>query len=229
MAIHTEERRMNDTDTVVTRAAAIDTATLSDALDTLGINGQCHGITPRDPGFRMAGRAFTILYGPAGKPGGTVGDFIDDVPEGSVIVLDNGGRTDATVWGDIMTEIAHRRQLAGTVIDGVNRDVHLCRTLRYPVFSRRAYMRTGKDRVQVEGVAVAVTIGGARVAPGDVVVGDPDGVVVLPAEHAAAVLDAAEHILAAETGIREAIRGGMRLDEARARFGYHTLQTRRVA
>jgi regulator of RNase E activity RraA len=214
------------TDHAVERARAIDTATLSDALDKLGLVGQCHGLTPRDPDFQLAGRAFTILYGPAASPAGTVGDYADDVEPGQVIVLDNGGRTDATVWGDILTEIAHRRGIAGTVIDGVNRDVHLCRELRYPVFSRNAYMRTGKDRVQVEGVGVPVTIGGARVAPGDLVIGDADGVVVIQREHEDAVLDAAEQILEAEKGIREAIRAGMRLDEARRRFGYHTLQTR---
>jgi 4-hydroxy-4-methyl-2-oxoglutarate aldolase len=217
------------TDGQLVRAAKIDTATLSDALDKLGLNGQCHGITPRDPSFRMAGRAFTILYGPAGNPRGTVGDFIDDVPEGSVIVLDNGGRTDATVWGDILTEIAHRRKLAGTVVDGVNRDVYLCRELGYPIFSRNAYMRTGKDRVQVEGTNVPVTIGGARVGSGDIIVGDPDGVVVIQSGHEDAVLDAAEHILEAEKGIRAAVRDGMRLDEAREKFGYHSLQTRQDA
>jgi 4-hydroxy-4-methyl-2-oxoglutarate aldolase len=217
------------TDIQTKRAAKIDTATLSDALDKLGLNGQCHGITPRDPEFRMAGRAFTILYGPAGSPRGTVGDFIDDVPEGSIIVLDNGGRTDATVWGDILTEIAHRRKLGGTVVDGVNRDVYLCRELGYPVFSRNAYMRTGKDRVQVEGTNVPVTIGGVRVGPGDIVVGDPDGVVVIQCGHEEDVLDAAEHILEAEKGIRLAVREGMRLDEARKQFGYHSLQTRQDA
>ena len=80
--------------------------TLSDALDKCGINGQCHRIKPRSTEFRMAGRAWTLLYGPAGKPSGTVGDYIDDVAPGSVIVLDNGGRENATVWGDILTEIA---------------------------------------------------------------------------------------------------------------------------
>ena len=74
----------------------------------------------------MAGRAWTLLYGPAANPPGTVGDYIDDVPPGSVIVLDNGGRDNATVWGDILTEIAKRRGIAGTVIDGVCRDVALC-------------------------------------------------------------------------------------------------------
>lgn len=218
---------MNDTqDPNVARAARLDTATLSDALDKLGIAGQCHRIAPRDPGFRMAGRAWTLRYGPASKPAGTVGDYIDDVPPGSVVVLDNGGREDVTVWGDILTEIAHRRGIAGTLIDGVCRDTALCRRLGYPVFSRNHWMRTGKDRVQVEATDVPVTIGEARVAPGDLVRGDADGVVVIPRVHEEAVLQAAEAIEAAEDRIRAAVRDGMRLDQARKEFNYHALQTR---
>ncbi|MGF6605919.1 4-hydroxy-4-methyl-2-oxoglutarate aldolase [Paraburkholderia sp. WSM4175] len=212
----------------VARAAKLETATLSDALDRLGLNGQCYKIKPRDSSFRMAGRAFTILYGPAASPAGTVGDFIDDVSPGSVIVLDNGGREDATVWGDILTEIAHRRGIAGTVIDGVNRDVHLCLSLGYPVFSRDNWMRTGKDRVQVEATNVPVNIGNVRVAPGDLLRGDADGVISIPKEHEERVLAAAEEIDAAEKAIREAVATGMRLDEARKQFKYHQLQTRRI-
>ncbi len=214
------------TDTKVARAALLDTATISDALDRLGIVGQCYKIKPCDPHFKMSGRAFTILYGPAANPPGTVGDFIDDVAPGSVIVLDNGGRKDATVWGDILTEIAHRRGIAGTVIDGINRDKHLCLALGYPVYSRESWMRTGKDRVQVEGFNVPVNIGGARVQPGDILKGDSDGVIVIPKEHEEAVLKAAEDIHDAEEKIRNAARSGMRLDEARKQMKYHSLQTR---
>jgi 4-hydroxy-4-methyl-2-oxoglutarate aldolase len=216
------------TDANVARAAVLDTATLSDALDRLGLVGQCYKIKPCDPGFRMAGRAFTILYGPAGSPAGTVGDFIDDVEPGSVIVLDNGAREDATVWGDILTEIAKRRGIAGTVIDGINRDKHLCLSLNYPVFSRESWMRTGKDRVQVEGVNVPVTVGGSRVAPGDILKGDADGVIVIPQSHEEAVLAAAEEIHEAEERIRAAARTGMRLDEARRQNHYHNLQSRQT-
>ena len=214
------------TDTNIQRAAAIDTATLSDALDRLGIAGQCHGIAPRSTAFRFTGRAYTLRYGPAAKPSGTVGDYIDDVPPGAVIVLDNGGRTDCTVWGDILTEIAHRRGIAATVIDGICRDAHLCLELGYPVFSRGHWMRTGKDRVQVEAVNEPVNIGQARVAPGDLICGDTDGVLVIPRAHEEAVLAAAEDIHAAEMKIREAVRGGMRLDEARKQFRYHQLQSK---
>ncbi len=210
----------------VARASKLDTATLSDALDKLGIVGQCYRIKPRSHAFRMAGRAWTLLYGPAGKPAGTVGDYIDDVPPGSVIVLDNGGRDNATVWGDILTEIAHRRGLAGTLIDGVCRDTALCLSLGYPVFSKDHWMRTGKDRVQVEATGVPVTIGEARVAPGDILRGDADGVIVIPKAHEDAVLATAEAIERAEDAIRQAVRSGLRLDEARKQFKYHQLQTR---
>jgi len=73
-------------DTNVQRAARLDTTAISDALDRLGIAGQCLNIKPLDPRFRLTGRAFTILYGPAGNPAGTVGDYIDDVRPGSVVV-----------------------------------------------------------------------------------------------------------------------------------------------
>lgn len=214
------------TDTNVERVSRLDTATLSDALDRCGVVGQCERIKPRSPAFRLAGRAYTIQYGPPSNPPGTVGDYIDDVPPGSVVVLDNAGREDATIWGDILTEIAHRRGLAGTVINGICRDVALCLELNYPVFSRDHWMRTGKDRVQVVATSVPVNVGNARVCQGDLLRGDADGVVVIPREHEEAVLAAAEEIEQAESHIRNAVRSGMRLDEARRQFRYHQLQTR---
>lgn len=213
-------------DANVARAAKLDTPTLSDALDRLGIVGQCYKIKPKAQNFRMTGRAWTVKYGPASNPPGTVGDFIDDVPAGSVIVLDNNGRDDVTVWGDILTETAHRMGIVGTVINGINRDTHLCLDLGYPVFSMGNWMRTGKDRVQVEAMGVPVNVGGARVQPGDIMRGDTDGVIVIPKEHEARVLQLAEEIETAENRIREAVRGGMRLDDARKVNKYHQLQTR---
>jgi regulator of RNase E activity RraA len=210
----------------VLRASRLDTTSLSDALDRLGIAGQCLNIKPLDHRFRLAGRAYTILYGPAANPPGTVGDYIDEVQPGGVVVLDNGGRENATVWGDILTFVAHNRGVAGTVIDGACRDTHLARELGYPVFSRSYSMRTGKDRVQVEAVNAIVTIGDARVAPGDLLRGDADGVVVLPRQHEDAILAAAEEIDAVEQQIRAAVSEGKTLAEARRQLGYHRLQTR---
>lgn len=213
----------------IERASALDTATLSDALDRKGLNGQCYRIKPCSSNFRMVGRAWTLLYGPAGHVVGTVGDYIDEVPPGSVVVLDNGGRDDATVWGDILTEVAHSKGISGTLIDGVNRDVALCLKLGYPVFSKDSWMRTGKDRVQVEATQVPVNIGGVRVAPGDLVRGDADGVVVIPRDVEDEVLTCAEQIQAAEDAIRQSVRNGMSLLEARIAHGYHSLQTKETA
>src|SRR5215470_9025347 len=189
----------------VNRASKLDTTALSDALDRLGIPGQCLGIKPLDPRFRLAGRAFTILYSPASVPPGTVGDFIDDVPEGSIIVIDNGGRENATVWGDILTMVAHRRGIAGTIIDGACRDTNLSREIGYPIFSRSYSMRTGKDRVQLESTNCALNIGDARVLPGDILRGDGDGVTAIPKAHENDVLAIAEEIDATEEKIRQAV------------------------
>jgi regulator of RNase E activity RraA len=210
----------------VQRASMLDTTSISDALDRLGIAGQCLNIKPLDHRFRLTGRAFTILYGPCGAPPGTVGDYIDDVPAGSVVVLDNGGRENATVWGDILTWVAHRRNVGGTVIDGACRDTHLARELGYPIYSRSYSMRTGKDRVQVEAMNGPVNIGDARIDAGDLLRGDADGVLVIPRAHEDAVLAAAEQIDAAEQQIRAAVNDGLTLSEARRRLGYHSLQTR---
>ena len=87
-------------------------------------------------------------------------------------------------------------------------------------------MMTGKDRVMVENTQGIVSIGGIQVRPGDVMVGDDSGVVVVPQDMALKVLETAEGIEAAENAIVEAVKKGLSLREARERFGYHKLQTK---
>jgi 4-hydroxy-4-methyl-2-oxoglutarate aldolase len=174
----------------------------------------------------MAGHAYTVLYRPAGfDEDGHVGDYIDDVAPGSVIVIDNRGRDDVGTWGNILTEMAHHRKMAGTVIDGINRDVALCSELNYPIYSRGHWMRTGKGRIQLAGLQVPVQIGGVTVNPGDLLRGDADGVVVIPKAMQEMVLSYAEEITAKENAIRAGIRAGMRMDEARQQHSYHVLQS----
>ncbi len=206
------------------RAAALTTSGLSDAMDRLGIRGQVAGVHAIGMARSLCGPAYTVRYRPVQAIGETVGDFIDDVPAGTVVVIDNQGRSDCTVWGDILTETAHLRELAGTVIDGICRDAQACDDVNYPLFARANWMRTGKDRVAIDAVGGPVTIGDVRVAPGDLVVGDRDGVVILPTGRIANIVELAEEIEAAEQRIRLAVRSGERLDAARGKTGYHELQ-----
>jgi len=203
----------------------LDTAGISDALDKLGLSGQCFGVMPLD-NYRQAvvGFAFTVRYEPASNPPGTVGDFIDDVPAGYMVVIDNNGRTDCTVWGDIMTQLAGSKGIAGTVIDGVCRDVHKALGDGYPIFSKGRFMRTGKDRVQVSAINQPVSIGTARVEANDIVVADASGVVIVPRGRAEEVARVAHDIEKTESAIRQALAEGKTLRQARDELGYHLLQ-----
>lgn len=204
-----------------------DTAAVSDALDKLGIPGQAFDIMPlTDYSKVTVGPAFTVRYVPASNPPGSVGDFIDDVAVGDVVVIDNGGRTDCTVWGDIMTQYAGLRGIAGTVIDGVCRDVNRAIGDEYPIFSAGRWMRTGKDRVQVGGINEAVGIGRVHVHPRDIVVADANGVVIIPRGRAREVARVSAEVEQSEESIRELIAGGASIAEARQKLGYHTLQRR---
>jgi regulator of RNase E activity RraA len=208
------------------RLAALDTPALSDALDRLGIDGQAMGIAALDRSSQLVGQAYTVRMLPRGLSGKSVGDYIDDVPVGDVVVIDNQGRLEATVWGDILTTVAHRNRVAGTVIDGVCRDVRRAMELDFPIYARAHTMRTGKDRVAAEAYQQPVQLAGIRVEPGDWLRGDADGIVVVPAQVVDKVLAVAEEIAATEDRIRDATRDRGRLDRIRADMNYHQLQTR---
>jgi 4-hydroxy-4-methyl-2-oxoglutarate aldolase len=211
----------------VRRLAALPTATISDALDSLGLNGTLHGIAPLTFDFRAAGPAFTVQYEPAGTERGSVGDFLDDVPPGAIVLIDNQGRTDVTVWGGIMTEVAAVQGIAGTVINGVCRDVSTSLHQAYPLFSRGRFMRTGKDRVRLVSVGSRLTINDVQVSPADIICGDADGALAVPHAYAERIVNIAERIEETEAGIVAAVRNGSTLVQARRDLGYHDLQWKR--
>ena len=205
---------------------ALPTSGVSDALDRLGIAGAVEGLRPMLGGARIAGQAVTLAYLPVGRRGGTMGDFLHLAAPGDVIAIDMRGRTDCTCWGNILTEAARARGIAGTVIDGANRDVGESRDLGYPIWSRAGFMRTGKDRWVLEAANVPICLGGVRVEAGDVLCADDNGVVCVPLSAAPEVLEAARAIGAKEGLIQAELRAGVDLATARARHGYFALQGR---
>ncbi|WP_033310048.1 isocitrate/isopropylmalate family dehydrogenase [Streptomyces iakyrus] len=208
---------------VVDRLARLDTASVSDALDSLGIGGVLAGLSARVPGARTAGLAYTVTYRPVDGDGQgfrNAANYLDDVPEGAFVVVDNAGSTDCTNWGSLLTSVARGRGVRGTAVHGSARDIAEIRAAGYPLFSTGATMVSGKNRVELAATGREITVGGVTVRPGDVVVADDNGVLVVPAAHAAEVAGRAERVERTETAIAEAVGTGLRLDEARKRFGY---------
>lgn len=211
---------------VIERIKKMDTASISDAMDKLGISCGLLGIQAVVPGKKICGEAFTVHYVPCGVEKGTVGDFIDDVEPGQVVVIDNGGRTYCTVWGDIMTYTAKIKGIEGTLIDGVCRDVNGIEELGYGIYTKGKYMVTGKERVQVDAVNIPVAISGVQVRPGDLILGDDSGALCIPKERAEEVLKIAEHIEEVEQKIIAEVKAGSSLKAAREKLGYHQLQSK---
>lgn len=214
---------------IIERLEKLDVASVSDAMDKIGIPCGLLGIHAVVPGKHICGRAFTVHYVPNGVVKGNVGDFLDDVQPGQVVVIDNGGRLYCTVWGDIMTFVATRKGIAGTVIDGVCRDIPGIKENDYPIFTKSTYMVTGKDRVTVDYVNKPVAISGVQVCPNDIILADDTGAVCIPDAVAEKVADIAESIEKTEQAIIAEVKNGSTLKEARAKLGYHHLQTHEEA
>lgn len=207
------------------QARTLSTAEISDALDALNLPGSALGIRPIAGPARLFGLAFTVRFAPIDRFNpGTVGDFIDTLAPGTVAVLDNGGRLDCTVWGGILSRLAAHKKLGGTVIHGVCRDTSEADESGYPLYANGRFMRTGKDRVQVEAYEQPVMLGDVRVCPGDLIVGDADGIVAVPRQRMQEVLTKALKTREVEEKILNAALEGMPLTAARQKFKYHTLQ-----
>lgn len=207
------------------QARTLSTAEVSDALDFFNLPGSALGIHPIAGPARLFGQAFTIRFAPIDRAQpGTVGDYIDRLRPGSVVVLDNAGRLDCTVWGGILSRLAAHKRIGGTVINGVCRDTAEADEADYPLYAAGKFMRTGKDRVQVEAYEQPVSLGDVRVCNGDLLIGDDDGVVVVPHARMQEVLTKALETRVVEVQILDAALTGMPLAEARKKFGYHTLQ-----
>ncbi|QJC88214.1 RraA family protein [Bacillus inaquosorum] len=213
-----------DNQQIIKELKSFDTPTISDALDSLKINGGLCGIIPRNKSANICGTAFTVEYREPNEEEQQVAkaaDFIDAADENSVIILANNGRADCTVWGNILTQIAIQKKIAGTVIDGACRDIDFIRETEYAMFSKSVYMKTGKGRTKKTAHQVPVTISGTIIQPNDFVRADQNGVIVIPQHVAEEVIKRCKAIEETEEKIKEAVSRGIHLKEARETYKYH--------
>jgi len=207
------------------RFAAIYTAALADILDARGYRNQTlpPSIRPLEPGMRLAGQAYTVKGKPIETPDHDVTirkvlAMLGDVPEGHVAVYACEHDVSAHL-GELSVTSLKARGVAGCVLDGGCRDVRFILDEGFPVFSRFVTPEDSTWRWSLDATQVPVTIGRVRIEPGDWIVGDDDGVVVVPQAIAEAVLTEAEEKAATESEIRVAVRDGMPPLEAYERFG----------
>jgi 3-hexulose-6-phosphate synthase/6-phospho-3-hexuloisomerase len=182
----------------------VSAANLSDALHRGGV---LEGLRPLFPGIRLMGRALTVRTYPGdwAKPV----EAIDAAQPGDVLVIDAGGVGPA-IWGELATHSAMQKRLAGVVIDGAIRDSGDIIRLQFPAFSRLVLPNAGEPRGFGE-IGVPIRIGPTRVETGDYVLGDDDGVAVLPQRLAVEYANRAMDVLEKENRIREEIKEGRTL------------------
>jgi len=182
----------------------VSTANLSDALHRAGV---LEGLKPLFSGIHMVGRAYTVRTYPGdwAKPV----EAIDLAQPGDVLVIDAGGVGPA-IWGELATNSAMQKGLAGVVIDGALRDSGDIVKLQFPAFTRLIMPKAGEPRGFGE-IGVPIRIGNTRVETGDWLLGDDDGVTVLPQRLAVEYANRAMDVLEKENRIREEIREGRTL------------------
>jgi regulator of RNase E activity RraA len=196
---------------------ALDTPTVSDSLDHCGLPPGQGGLRPMWGTPKIAGFAATIELEPlSGEPRGAhiLTTAIAEAGPEDVMVVANGGRTDVSSWGGIVTVGAAVRSIRGVITDGACRDVDQARELGFPVFARAQVPVTARGRLQQKAAGAPIRLGEVTVEPGDVVLADECGVVVIPRARAAEVLDEAHRLRAREEQIEKQVRAGVPLPEA---------------
>jgi 4-hydroxy-4-methyl-2-oxoglutarate aldolase len=200
------------------------TASVADAVDSIcGSRGYLESeISPRTSERRIAGPAVTVLEAPTKEfvPPTHALELIDSAEAGSVMVIAVGGDCEVAVWGGLMTAGAIANGLEAAVLDGAVRDVtEIRRDFGFPVFARSASPGTTLGRYKTVNSMIPVTIGDVTINPGDIVVGDIDGVVIVPKDRAEEVLAAAREIDAREAEQAKLIIASGSLKEGLAKFG----------
>ena len=198
---------------------------ISDVLDGMGIRGQAMDTTirPVQDGMMIVGYAATMLmtdqYDHDKDTFTLQFQAIDALKEGEVMMVCSNGSERAALWGELLSTAARYRGARGAIIDGVARDINLIREMSFPVFAKGINPISSKGRVIAVDHGCPVEIGGVMVYPGDLVVADIDGVVVVPRDKAEEVVEQALDVAARETKTRDELRKGAGLYDVYLKYG----------
>ena len=215
-------------DQVITLAMmreALYSAVVCDACDALGFPNQSPRVPlqPQTTAGVLIGRAKTTLWAEMAhadpRPYELELKAVDTCRPDDVLIAAAGGSMRSGLWGELLSTAARKSGCVGAIVDGAVRDVAKMTVMGFPVWARGASPYDSKDRNRVIDLDVPVEIGGVRIAPGDLVVADTDGLVVVPQAAEAAILRHAWNKVHAENTVRDAIAAGLSASEAFKKYG----------
>ena len=201
------------------------TALVCDALDAVGRRAQSPQLAwpVRTFDGLLAGRAKTTLWADMAhedpKPYELELLAVDTCRPGEVIVAAAGGSLRSAIWGDLLSTAARSRGAAGALVDGASRDLEKVGRLGFAVLARGTSVYDSRDRQRVTDIDVAVEVGGVMIQPGEIVLADADGVVIVPRDCEEEVLQLATRKLEAEGEVRRAFEEGLGAREVFRRYG----------
>lgn len=203
----------------------LNTPNVSDALDRLGIQGAPHGIVPLWPGCpKIVGRAMTMKLIPVDQGAespvlGTLEAIMAGQP-GDILVIDQGGRMDVNSFGGVAAFTAIQHGFIGTVIDGVTRDVDEMQAQGFAAYARGVITQSIRNRCAYAGHSLEVQLAGMTVNTGDLIMGDINGILVIPEAQAEMVLHIAQEFADTEERVKDAISQGVDPIEAHKQVNY---------
>lgn len=198
------------------RLAALDTNTVSDALDFLGLKGATAGLRPLWNCPKIVGRASTVLLGPKGDNLPTVHlitPVVERIDSDDRVLVISGGLEGISSWGDILANAAVSKRVRGTVIDGFSRDIDGSASIGYSVFGRGVTMISARNRVVQIDSAVTITVAGVEVSEDDYVIADNCGTVFVPQGSIEQVVTIGERITRRQNAMVDAVRAGRSVAE----------------